>query len=99
MEESVIELQQTVQEFVTISHQDIMQGLEVESPKTSHPQSKMTIFSQVLSTPVKEQETVEAPSCSFSPLLRRRSYGAPPCSLRSSEATSICWLLPPQWAD
>ena len=76
-----------------------MQGLEVESPETSHPQSKMTIFSWVLSTPVKEQETVEAPSHSIPPLLRRRSYGAPPCSLRSSKVTGICWLLPLQWAD
>ena len=66
--ESIRELQQTVREFVTISYQDVMQGMEVESPKTSHPQSKMTIFSQVLATPVDEQETVETPSCSTSPL-------------------------------
>ena len=45
-----------------------MQGLEVESPETTHPQSKMTIFSWVLSTPVDEQETAEAPFCSISPL-------------------------------
>ena len=45
-----------------------MQGLEVESPETTHPQSKTTIFNQVLSTPVNEQETAEAPSCSICPL-------------------------------
>ena len=45
-----------------------MQGLEVESPETTHPQSKTTIFSRVLSTPVNEQETAEAPSHSISPL-------------------------------
>ena len=66
--ESIRELQQTIWEFVTISHPDIMQGLEVESPETTHPQLKTTIFSQVLSTPVNEQETAEAPSHSISPL-------------------------------
>ena len=66
--ESVRELQQTVQEFVTISHQDVTQGLEVESPETTHPQLKTTIFSQVLSMPVNEQDTAEDPSCSISPL-------------------------------
>ena len=66
--ESVRQLQQTMQEFVNISHQDIMQDLEVESPGTTHPQLKMTIFSWVLSTPVNEQETTEAPLSLYFPL-------------------------------
>ena len=57
-----------MQEFVTISYQNVMQNLEVERPETSQPQPKMTIFSQVLATPVDEQKTVETPSCSISPL-------------------------------
>ena len=57
-----------VQEFVTISHQDIMQGLKVESPMATQPQPKMTIFSWVLSTPAINQESVGAPSHSISPL-------------------------------
>ena len=65
--ESVRELQQMVWEFVTISYRDVTQGLEVESPETTHPTSKMNIFSQVLSTPVDEQETAEAHSHSISP--------------------------------
>ena len=65
--ESVRELQQTVQEFVTISHWDVMQGLEVESPETTQPQSKTTIFSRVLSMLAIKQETAEAPSHSISP--------------------------------
>ena len=97
--ESVRELGQMVQEFVTFSHWDVTQGLEVGSPEASHPQLKMTIFSQVLPTPVNGQETAEAPSCPISPLLRRRLYGAPPHSLRLSGATGICWLLSPQWAN
>ena len=66
--ESIRELQQTVQEFITISHQDVMQGLKVESPMATQPQPKMTIFSWVLSTLAVNQETVEAPSHSISPL-------------------------------
>ena len=54
--ESVRELQQTVREFVDINYQDIMQGLEVEKPESSHPQPKTTIFSWVLATPVDEQK-------------------------------------------
>ena len=97
--ESIRELQQTVWEFITISLQGIMQGLKVESPVATQPQLKMTIFSWVLSTLAVDQETIEAPSCSISPLLRRRSYGAPLRSLRLGGVTGICWLLPPQWAD
>ena len=61
-----------MQEFMTFSHQDVTQGLEVENPEPTHPQSGMTIFSQVLSTPVNGQETAEAPFCPTSPLLRRK---------------------------
>ena len=56
-----------VREFVTFSHQDVTQGLEVESPETTHLPLKMTICSQMLSTPVNEQETAEAPSFPISP--------------------------------
>ena len=37
------------------------------------PQPKMTIFSWVLSTLAINQEAVDAPSHSISPLMRRRS--------------------------
>ena len=53
---------------MTISHQDVMQGLKVESPVTTQPPLKMTIFSWVLSTLAVDQETVEAPSHSISSL-------------------------------
>ena len=96
--ESIRELQQTVQEFVAISYQDITQNLEVERPETSHPQPKTTKFSQVLATPVDEQNSRDPPH-SISPLLKMRPYGVPPCPLRSSRVTGICWLLPLQWAD
>ena len=55
-----------------------MQNLEVERPETSHPQPKMTIFSQVLATPVDKQKTVETPLILFPPLLKMRPYGVPP---------------------
>ena len=57
-----------MQEFVNISYQDIMQGLEIEKPETSHLQPKVTIFSQVLATPVDEQKAMEAPPHQVSPL-------------------------------
>ena len=97
--ESVRELQQTVREFVDINYQEIMQGLEVEKPETSHPQPKTTIFSWVLATPVDEQKTVKTPLVLSLPLLKMRPYGVPPYPLRSSGAIGICWLLPLQWAD
>ena len=65
--ESIRELQQTVWEFVTISYQAVMQDLQVESPETSCPQSKMTIFSQVLLMLAVDKETIAAPSHSISP--------------------------------
>ena len=40
----------------------------MEKPGTSHPQLKSTIFSQVLATPVDEQEAIEAPPHPASPL-------------------------------
>ena len=52
---------------MTFIHQDVTQGLEVESPEPTHLQLGMTIFSWILSTPVDRQETTEAPSCPMSP--------------------------------
>ena len=63
--ECMRELHQTVQEFVNITYQDVMQGLKIEKPEASHLQLGMTIFSRVLSTPV-----VEAPPHPVSPLSR-----------------------------
>ena len=68
--ECVRELWQTVQEFVNINYQDVMQGLEVEKPKTSHLQPKTTIFSWVLATLVDEQKAIEAPPHPVSPCWR-----------------------------
>ena len=39
------ELWHTMQEFVNITYQDIMQGLEIEKPEVSRPQLGATIFS------------------------------------------------------
>ena len=65
--ESVRELWQTVQEYVDIGYQDVMQDLEVEKPETSCPQPKMTIFSQVLAPPAGKQRAVEGPPHPVSP--------------------------------
>ena len=97
--ECVRELQQTVQEYVDISYQDVMQDLEVEKPGTSCPQPKTTIFSWVLAPPADKQRAVEGPPHPVSPKLKMRSYGVPPCPLRSGNAIGTCWLSPLQWAS
>ena len=60
--------------------------LEVESPGTSHPQSRMTIFIRVLATPVDGQEAVKAPSCSISPLAQDEAIWctSPPLGVKRS---------------
>ena len=95
--ESMRELQQTVQEFVTISYQDVTQNLEVERPETSHPQPKKTIFSQVLAMPVDKQKTVETPSHSISPLTEDDAIWctSPPPEVEWSDR----YMLPLQWAN
>ena len=81
------ELQQTVQEFVNITYQDVMQGLEMEKPGTSHPQLKMTIFSWVLATLVDEQEAIEAPPHPASPLTEDEVLWctSPPLGIKQSK--------------
>ena len=57
--ECVRELWQTIQEFVNITCQDVMQGLEVEKSEASCLGA--TIFSQVLASLVNEPKIVEDP--------------------------------------
>ena len=52
--ESVIELWEAVKEYVTFNHQDVIRGLGTDE----EPQA--TIFSQVLSSPSKDQEAGRA---------------------------------------
>ena len=59
--ECMRELQQTVQEFVNITYQDVMQGLEIEKPEASCPQPGAAIFSRALSTPAEEPKVMEDP--------------------------------------
>ena len=80
--ESMRELHQTMQEFVSITYQDIMQGLEIEKPEASHLQPGATIFSRVLSTP-----GMEAPPHSVSPPSGDKAIWctSPPSGLEQSE--------------
>ena len=84
--ECVRKLWQTMQEFVNISYQDIMQGLEIEKPETSHLQLKVTIFSQVLATPLDEQKVMEVPPHLVSPLAEDEAIWctSPPLELEQS---------------
>ena len=58
--ESVKELCLAVSEFVTITKQDILEGLELEKPTDSHWPPSVTLFSRVLGPPTKGQETTLA---------------------------------------
>ena len=58
--ESVRELRQTVHEFVNITQEDVMKGLEMEEPEGGHQLSPTTIFSQVLGPPANRQKAEES---------------------------------------
>ena len=58
--ESMKELCLAMSEFVTITKQDILEGLEMERPTDSHQLPSTTLFSQVLGPPTKGQETTLA---------------------------------------
>ena len=73
--ECVRELRQTIQEFVNITYRDVMQGLEIEKSEASHP--GVTIFSQVLASPVNEPRIVEDLPIQILLLLKMRLSGVP----------------------
>ena len=54
--ESVRELCQAMGEFMTITKQDILEGLKMDRPVDSHWQPPVTIFSRVLGPPTEGQE-------------------------------------------
>ena len=58
--ESVRELRQAVCEFMNITQEDVMEGLQIEEPEDGHWPSLMTIFSQVLGPPANRQEAEES---------------------------------------
>ena len=58
--ESIKELCLAVSEFVTITKQDILEGLEMERPIDNHQPPSVTLFSWVLGPPTEGQETTLA---------------------------------------
>ena len=58
--ESVRELRQAIHEFVNITREDVMEGLEMEGTEDGHWPSPTTIFSQVLGPPTNRQEAEES---------------------------------------
>ena len=58
--ESIKELCLAVSKFVTITKQDILEGLKMERPMESHQLPSTTLFSWVLGPPTKGQETTLA---------------------------------------
>ena len=75
--ESVRELRQAICEFVNITQEDVMKGLEMEEPEGGHGPSPTTIFSQVLGPPANRQEAEES-----STQLRDRAIKCAPPPLR-----------------
>ena len=72
---------------MNITYQDVMGGLEVERPETSHPQPRTTIFSQILATPVDKQQAIEAPPHPASPLTEDEAIWctSPPPEIKQSK--------------
>ena len=60
MAESIRELCLAIGEFVTITKQDVLEGLKMARPRDSHQPSSTTLFSWVLGPPTEEQETPPA---------------------------------------
>ena len=58
--EGVRELRQAICEFMNITREDVMKGLEMEEPEGGHQLSPTTIFSQVLGPPADRQEAEES---------------------------------------
>ena len=58
--ESVRELRQAICEFVNITWEDVIKGLEMEEPKGGHQLSPTTIFSHMLDPPADRQEVEES---------------------------------------
>ena len=54
------QLRQAVCEFVNITQEDVMKGLEMEKPEGGHQPSPTTIFSRVLGPPADRQEVEES---------------------------------------
>ena len=81
--ESVRELCQAVSEFVTITKQDILEGLEMERPMDSHQPPPATIFSWVLGPQPRDERK------HLSPLEFPVRRGCQDC--RAEPACSFVW--------
>ena len=64
---SVVELRETVEEHVTFTNGDVLQGLGVVYPGATNQWPQATLFSQVLSLLVAEQDFTEATIHTASP--------------------------------
>ena len=58
--ESMRELRQAVHEFMNITREDVIKGLEMEEPEGGHQLSPTTIFRCVLNPPANRQEAEES---------------------------------------
>ena len=86
--ESVRELRQAICEFVNITREDVIKGLEMEEPEGGHQSPPMTIFSCVLNPPANRQEAEES-----STRTRNRAIECAPPTLRLEEDNQFVLVM------
>ena len=91
---SALDLRETVQEHVTFTNWDVLQGLGVIHQGATNQRPQTTLFSQVLSLPVGEQDFMEVTTNTASPFVADMDTAR--CTthcLEWKEKTGTCWLL------
>ena len=83
---SMRELRQAICEFINITQEDMIKGLEMEEPEGDHQPSPTTIFSCVLDLPADRQEAEES-----SARTRNRAIECAPPTLRLEQED--CFVL------
>ena len=83
-----------MREFVNITYQDVMQGLEIEKIEIKKSEAScpgVTILSQVLASPVDEPKVMEDPPIQILPLPKMRLSGVPLHPRDLSRVIDTCW--------
>ena len=96
---SIVELRETVQEYVTFNHWDVVQGLWVIHLISTSQWPQPTLFSHVLSLPVEGQDFMETTTHTASPVVEEDMTRLPLHHLEQKERTSTSWLLLPLWGS
>ena len=96
---SVVELRETVQEYVPFHHWDAVQGLGVIHLGSTSQWPQATLFSRMLLLPVEEQDFMETTTHTASPVAEKTWLDVLLHHLEQKERTSACWSLLPLWGS